>query len=268
MERNPVKSLGTAIAIIVLVLIFGVYSRSPAPQQQQATAWVRSQFAAVPYHVMVHEDLATASDRHDIRSPITAAMWNDQRLGVVFPQICGDSDDRYLNWPRQHKIFCNRHLNIARAHTLVPGETLYMPDESAVPGNLVDIAREQRASRLAILVDGTSKFRERNLQAAVEWMFALGHVNQAPAGVYIYTKTGIFEYTDESSMTRFDAKHAGIVGALAYLNIVPGDKIVLITDGPIPKIRSDKPILGYCMTSACEKSMMDLARKTGGQYIL
>ena len=259
--------IGVTLAGAILAIVF--YSQSSAPAyQQNAASWTRAPFAAVPYDVATREDLATAADRHHIRSPITAAMWNDHKLGVAFPQICGDSDDRYLNWPRQHKVFCNRRLNIARAHTLVPGETLYMPDESAVPRNLVDAVSAQRGARLAILVDGTSAFRERNMRAAVEWMFALGRTGEAPSGVYVYTKAGIFEYTDEAGMTRFDEHHAGLVGALAYLNIVPGDKIVLITDGLIPKVISGKPVIGYCMTSACEVSMKALAHDSNGLYVM
>jgi|GEM_PF-3465059 len=260
-RQYPKSTVAGAIAFLAIVAIFLVFPRHPSPTQVAANApWARH-FVDQPYHVPAREDLATAATRHNVSQPIVLTMWNHNQLGVKFGQLC-DYGAVYGSWPfpvsdgngRKHGYYCNHRLNLAPAHTLVPGEQISIPVEKALDSDVVHAVNALSGHRLIILVDGTSATAQSdNLKGAAQWVMALGRTGRTPADVWVYSDKGISEYLNAASPVAFDESIGGTNAAIAFANIVKGDTVVLITAEATDIPASKKKIVLFCMTSRCSR---------------
>ncbi|MDB5189243.1 MAG: hypothetical protein JWL82_200 [Parcubacteria group bacterium] len=249
-QKNAII-IGTALVALIAIAVILLST----PKQQ---TWHRPAAASVTYTVLRGQDLATIGDIHGRVPGLMLAAFNDRELGAHFNDSCTGK-----NWPRPGAYYCNTRLNIAQASTLDPGQNLRIPDVSAIPADINrTVERIGRTTHAAILVDG-GPGRQKNLDTAVQYNLALDRQGKTLAPIWIYTRTGMVEYRNESGLWRFNVKWPGLPGALHALETQPIDLIVLVTDSLDPNLlplTSTTPVIGFCQSSGCQPQMAKMVK--------
>ncbi len=255
MTKNQRTALIAGSAILGVALI-GVGAYQFLPKKQET--WQRPPAASVQYIAQRGDDLSKVADTHGDVPTLMLAAFNDRALRTNFNEHCIGR-----NWPQRGRHFCSKKLNLARANTLVPGQTLRIPDASAIPADITQaVAKIGADEQVAILVDGDDPvLKQRLLDAAVQFNLAFTAQKKEPARIWVYTNQGMVEYHNEGQFWPFGTKFSGLTGAVRALETQAVDRFILVTNDELadPRLISGfetaTPIVGYCINSVCQKGM-------------
>lgn len=257
--RNVIMAAGLTFAVIVFLVLLVLPTSSNA-------AWTRGDIPYATSKIARGDDLARFSEAAG-QPAIIMALTNSTNLKLNYPSICGP--ERYASWPRRHPgYFCNDRLNLSEANTLVPNQRLRILATRPAPIAAIAmlVANVPAHQRVAVLVDGST---QKNLDHAAAIALALQQ-HDALASIWVYDRDRMFEFIDSGRVTPFNARNQGLFGALTALSVQPIDRVVLVTNTiPVQLMAPERmqPIIGYCMSSACERYMQTLVQITHGTYI-
>ncbi|MDB5195002.1 MAG: hypothetical protein JWO84_186, partial [Parcubacteria group bacterium] len=145
-------------------------------------------------------------------------------------------------------------------------------DSTALPGDIVRaVAKMGTNENVAILVDATDPYqKQRGLDAAVQWNLALSNQGKPLATIWIFSKRGLVQYRNDSSLWVFGDKHTPFQNAIRMLDAQTIKRVILVTnarmtENDVAGAAVETPITGYCISSVCQTGMERLTSQLSDQ---